>query len=473
MKRTSPKVEKYILKSAKDEFLALLLFCRHQWYVVVAIALAVGLALYYVSPFPPSTIRVASGQPNSTLEKIAARYGEYFAAHGVNVEFFTTRGAAENLQALREGKVDVAFSQGGLPLSRDEAIVSLGSIGYQPLWFFHRGERFTGEDFVTFLEGKRISIALPGSGTRPVVDALFGVLPEAAVNRIRKYEMPAGESIDALLAGEIDGMFLLAGIESGNAQRLLRRSHVHLLDFPVAEALTRHLEYTEVVTLPKGGLEVTPPRPEADVHMIATTTTILARESLHPALQYLFMRASTELYQSEDVFFERAGGFPAFTEKHIPRSEVAQRYTTHGAPMLEDYAPYWVASFFDTAWVGILALIAVLYPLLRMVPSYRKTMFDIGASFKYDQIFTVARESETVGSIRELDALEQTHRQLTQEVEETWVPKGCNQSYYFLVGSLELAREKLDFARARLLPGSPVPGRVGSTQAQGVKTGSI
>ncbi|MBA4742500.1 MAG: hypothetical protein H2060_07305, partial [Azoarcus sp.] len=65
MRPRSPGVEKYFLRSAKDEFLALMLFCRHQWYVVAAIVLAVGLALYYVSPFPPDRIRVASGQPNS------------------------------------------------------------------------------------------------------------------------------------------------------------------------------------------------------------------------------------------------------------------------------------------------------------------------------------------------------------------------------------------------------------------------
>jgi uncharacterized protein len=385
--RRSPKVGKYFLLSVRDEFLALLMFCRYQWYVVVGVFGVMLLAIWFISPIPPSKLRIAAGQENSTLEFIARQYGEYFAGHGVTVEYLTTRGAADNLRLLREGKADVAFSQGGLPVARDEGILSLGSVGYQPLWFFYRGAVFEGDDFVEFLADKRISIGLPGSGTRPVADALMGALPDVARGRIGVFEMAAAESALKLLRGEIDGMFLLAGMESGNAQALLTQPDVHILSYPVADALTKYIGYMEVITLPKGTLNLSPPRPAHDVRMVATTTTVLAREILHPALQYLFMRATTELSFSERAFFERAGGFPAFTEHNIPRSEVAERYLQNGPPLLESYAPYWVASFFDRAWFAILAVLAVAYPLLRMLPGYRKTAFDIGASYKYGEIF--------------------------------------------------------------------------------------
>lgn len=458
MIRRSPKVEKYLLLSVRDELLALLMFCRYQWYVVLAVTAIVAALLYVISPVPPSKIRVASGQPNSTLETIAKRYGEYLAAHDVRVEYFTTRGAGENLQALRDGKVDVAFSQGGLPIGRDEGIVSLGSIGYQPLWFFYTGPEFEGTDFVRFLEGKRVSIGLPGSGTRPVADALLAVLPEVSRGRIRLYELPAGESIRSLLGGEIDGMFLLAGMESGNAQALLARSDVRILNYPVADALTKHIDYMESITLPKGGLALSPPRPANDVNMVATTTTLIADEDLHPALQYLFMRATTDFFANDASYFRRPGGFPAFTEHNIPRSEVAERYLTQGAPALQSYVPYWVASFFDRAWFAILALIAVVYPLLRMLPRYRKTAFDVAASYKYGEIFKLSAAIEHSTSSDQLPGFREAYRQLEHEIRELWVPKGCQQSYYFLLGALEIVEEKLLFAEQGFIGAAPKAG---------------
>ncbi|MDX5445159.1 MAG: hypothetical protein LPJ87_03780 [Zoogloeaceae bacterium] len=448
--RRSPKVGKYFLLSVRDELLALLMFCRYQWYVVIGVLGVVLLAIWFISPFPPSKLRIAAGQENSTLEFIARQYGDYLAGHGVTVEYLTTRGAADNLRSLREGLADVAFSQGGLPIARDEGILSLGSVGYQPLWFFYRGEVFEGDDFVEFLAGKRISIGLPGSGTRPVADALMEALPDMARGRIGVFEMPAAESALKLLRGEIDGMFLLAGMESGNAQALLTQADVHILSYPVADALTKYIGYMEVITLPKGSLELSPPRPAQDVHMVATTTTVLAKEDLHPALQYLFMRATTELSFNERAVFERVGGFPAFTEHNVPRSEVAERYLQNGPPLLESYAPYWVASFFDRAWFAILAVIAVAYPLLRMLPGYRKTAFDIGASYKYAEIFKLAAAVEHSASADELPGHRSEYERLEHEIREMWIPKGCQQAFYFLLGALEIVEEKLVLAEQRL-----------------------
>jgi TRAP-type uncharacterized transport system substrate-binding protein len=464
--RRSPKVGKYFLLSVRDELLALLMFCRYQWYVVASIALAIVLAIYFISPMPPAKLRIASGQDNSTLEFISQQYGEYFASHGLEVEYVTTRGAADNLEALRRGIVDVALSQGGLPVGPDEGILSLGSVGYQPLWFFHTGEPFEGADFVEFLAGKRISIGLPGSGTRPVADALLAALPDVERGRIGLVEMPAGESAMRLLRGDIDGMFLLAGMESGNAQALLTQHGVHILSFPVADALTKYIDYMEVITLPRGALTLSPPRPAEDVRMVATTTTILARESLHPALQYLFMRATTELNSRERPYFERSGGFPAFTEHNVPRSEVAARYLDHGAPLLESYAPFWVASFFDRAWFAILALIAVLYPLMRMLPSYRKTSFDVAASYKFGEIFRLTAAVEHCDSPEKLPEYWREYARLESDLSEMWIPKGCHQNYYFLLGALEIVEEKLIFKEKGI---EPDPSRAGAAFRKNIR----
>ena len=197
-KVVKPKIEKYFLISMRDEISALLHFLKHQWYIV---AVVVSLGVFAVSvynPLPPSRIRIASGQVNSTFEVIAKRYQTILAKGGVEVELVTTRGAIENLRALRDGSVDIALSQGGVTLSDASDIVSLGSIGYLPLWYFHRGEPLGGANIFEVSRGKRISIGLEGSGTRIVADSILNLIPPDVRSALILVELTAGDSIDAL-----------------------------------------------------------------------------------------------------------------------------------------------------------------------------------------------------------------------------------------------------------------------------------
>ena len=442
-KKANPKVEKYFLFTVKDELFALANFMRHQWYVVAGVVVLLVLVANLYNPLPHGKITIASGQPNSTIEVIAKKYQRYFEKNGITVELMETRGAIENLASLVAGKADVALSQGGAPLNNARGIVSLGSIGYQPLWFFYRGEAFDGVDLISFLAGKTISVGLPGSGTRLVVDAIVDTLAPQTRGKVIFTDLPASDSVGALLNGRIDGMFLVAGIESGNVQALLNAHGVRFYNFMLADALTKYLPYAEVVNIPRGGVSLSPVVPAVDTRMIATTTTILARETLHPAIQYLFVKASAEMDRKEPAFFDRPGGFPAFIDKGTPRSDVAHRYLTRGSLLLEGYVPYWLASFFSRAWFWILASIALIYPLLKMLPSYRKTIFDVIASDKYSQIFQIYRAADTMRTREEHDELLRKFRDIEKHVKAMWTPKGRIAEYSNLLNAIALLREKL------------------------------
>ncbi|MCC2102718.1 MAG: hypothetical protein KDJ20_01095, partial [Hyphomicrobiales bacterium] len=66
-----PALAQYVWGKVRDEATALAYLVAHEWRLAIAIALfAIGFVIY-LDPLPPSTIRVAKGQPNSGLEMIA------------------------------------------------------------------------------------------------------------------------------------------------------------------------------------------------------------------------------------------------------------------------------------------------------------------------------------------------------------------------------------------------------------------
>ena len=436
----NPRVESYIWGNTQDEIRALLLFVQHQWYVILLLVLAIGLMVHQLNPFPPVTIRMATGQPNSTLEVLGKKYQARFANEGVTIELISSKGAVDSLALLKAGKVDVALSQGGLEIDKASGVVSLGSIGYQPLWLFHTGADFTGDDLFEYLRGKRVYVGVVGSGTRIMVDALLKEAGQADKPVFKaESSMSAKDSVEALLSGKLDAVFLIAGHESGNVQALFTNPSVKILSFPIADAVARRIGYIETVSIPKGAISISPIRPKLDIKMVATTTTLLAREDLHHAIQNLLLTASKEIYNTERFFFDRPGGFPAFTDKTAPRSDVAEKYYLRGgAPFLSRYVPYWLASFIDLAWFSLLTAFAVIYPIFRMVPAYRKYIFNIFASRLYAEISEIDQELYRAQSAEALAAVRPRVIAISHKVRTVWAPKGAKESYSFVVAALEV-----------------------------------
>lgn len=450
-KREQPKIEKYALLSARDEFLALWTLVRFRWYIFAVLVIGLILVVRAYDPLGPRTVRMASGQPNSTLETLAGRYADILARHGVRVEKVPSKGAIDSLAMLEASQVDVALSQGGAASGKEQRAVYLASIGYQPLWFFYRGPPIRGEDLWQFMQQHQVSIGLPGSGTRRVFDAITTSTGSGVPSGLRTVELGASESVQALIEGRIGGLFLVAGAESGNARALMERTDLQVLDFPFAAALTARHGYLEKVTLHRGTLGLAPMRPGAEVGMVATTTSLLGTRDLHPALEQLLLRASVEIARQDQGLFQRTGGFPAVVDRTLPQSEVSRRYLTEGPPALESRLPFWASSLLDRTWFWLLALAAVAYPLLGFLPHYRMLMFGILSSYLYVEIFAIYRAAARAKTPDECRSLRASTDAMTTRLTELWVPKGCFDGFVGLTTALDLTVKQVEMLEARVL----------------------
>lgn len=98
-----------------------------------------------------------------------------------------------------------------------------------------------------------------------------------------------------------------------------------------ADALTRRFLYLRKLALPHGVFDLANDVPARDVVLVAPTLNLLARDSLHPALAYLLMRAASEIHGGAGLL-DDAGEFPAPREAGLPLSPQAKRYYQTGAP---------------------------------------------------------------------------------------------------------------------------------------------
>ncbi|MFY9601882.1 MAG: hypothetical protein WAR02_16735, partial [Pseudolabrys sp.] len=101
---------------------------------------------------------MATGAEGGANHEFGIRYRDILAQSGIKVQLLPTTGGLENLARLRDPRsgVGVGFIQGGTNTQKESPDVeSLGTVFYEPLWFFYRSEI---GDNIQALRGRRVSI---------------------------------------------------------------------------------------------------------------------------------------------------------------------------------------------------------------------------------------------------------------------------------------------------------------------------
>src|SRR5262249_41350635 len=110
--------------------------------ILLVIAAAVWIAFHFVRPAPPSRIIITAGPDGSSFRRFADHYARVLGKTGMELKILPSRGGLETLQRLKDPdfEVDVGFVQGGLSAGSepDPALVSLGSMFYEPVAVFYR-----------------------------------------------------------------------------------------------------------------------------------------------------------------------------------------------------------------------------------------------------------------------------------------------------------------------------------------------
>ncbi|GAP37694.1 TAXI family TRAP transporter solute-binding subunit [Piscinibacter sakaiensis] len=441
-----PQVLRHTLLSARD------LLVTAGPFLLLALLL-LGLAYLVLDPSPPRRVVLATGADQGAYAEFGRRYQAQLKEDGIEVVLRPTQGAAENLALLRDpgSGVDLAFLQGGAddaeaargdePL--DPALRSLGSLFYEPVWLFYRQDaalRLLGGQPLTRLNqlgGWRLNIGAPGSGVPNLMLRLLqanGVDPQA-LTLLRQPQTPA---VMSLLAGGADALVFASAPESLMVQMLLKTPGIALFDVAQAEAYARRFPFMSPVVLPRGVVDLAADQPPTDVRLVAPTATLVARESVHPALVQLFVQAAHRIH-GEAGWFQRKGDFPNPRNSERMLAPEAERYYRSGPPFLQRTLPFWVANLVDRMWVVLVSIIAILIPLSRIVPP----LYQFRVRSRVFRWYGQLQALENAIGRRPREALVQELDEIEARVARVHVPLSYADELYSLRGHIDLVRAKL------------------------------
>ena len=440
-----PKVLRNTLLSARD------LLATAGPFLLLALALLV-VAYWVLDPTPPRKVVLATGVEQGAYAEFGKRYVQYLKQHGITVELRATNGANENLKLLRDpaSGVDIAFVQGGAderdrrPADEDEdALVSLGSLFYEPVWIFYRedsAKRLLKTDTLSSLAqlpGWKLNIGARGSGVPHLMRRLLEAnkIDMAAITILREAQTPA---VQGLLEGSIDAITFASAPESVMVQMLLQTPGIKLFSFAQADAYSRRFAFLSPVTLPRGVVDLAADSPPADVHLVAPTATLVARQGTHPALIQLFVQAAQQIH-GEAGWFQRKGDFPSIKGTERPLADEAQRFYAKGPPFLQRFLPFWVANLVDRMWVALVSIIAILIPLSRVVPP----LYEFRIRSRVFRWYGRLRVVEDAQGKRPHDELLRELDDIERSVEHVSVPLSYADELYALRSHIQLVRGRL------------------------------
>jgi len=373
-----------IVETAQEKWADFMQFLQEAWPLLVLLLTILMGVWWYADPPPPRHVMMATGSPGGSYEVLGKKYAQYFAKKGVILELVPTMGAQENLMRLsdRNDPIQAAFVQAGVERPKNiSGIQSLGSVGYDPIWFFYNGPEVKRSDFeviqghAKYFANRKVSVGVEGSGSHAQA---MRVLKASSLDRadLQLLNLPGEKAVEALKKGEIDAAFIVDSFEAQNVQALLTDPNIRLMTFRRAEAFTKIIPYLQILKVPEGSFSLDRNFPSEDLKLVATTTNLLIDDRMHPAIQFLFLEAAQEI-NGRESFFARRGEFPSFKDSLMPESPVAVHYERNRYPLLSTYFPFWLAELFSRLVFIFLPFCAIAYPVLQALPGFRtKRMYN-------------------------------------------------------------------------------------------------
>jgi len=405
---------------------------------LLLVILGFALAYQFVQPAPPNHIRIVTGQTDGAYYLFAQRYQKILARENIKLELVQTAGSVENIGLLESEAADVAFVQGGTSnASKTDELASLGSLYFEPIWVFHQ-KKLTINQLPDVL-GKRVSIGSEGSGTRALALQLLNDNTITKANT-ELLSLSGRAAADSLLEGELDVAFFIASPQSPVVRALLEADNIALMNFQRADAYTRLHRPLSSVTLPQGVINLRKDIPSKEMTLLAASANLVINKKLHPALMDLLLQAASEIH-GNGGWFEPAGVFPSADYIDFPLNKEAQRFYQYGPSFLQRYLPFWAATLIDRLKVMLLPLLALIIPLIKIMPPIYRWRIRSRIYRWYREVLTIDRELNSENA--DFDQLYRQLAQLESDVVHVSVPLSYAEELYDLRLHIGLVKTKL------------------------------
>lgn len=414
---------------------------KETWPVLLVLVVILGTGIRFSNPPPPKNVVMTTSYPGSSLDKIGQAYAKFLGDKGIHLELHNTADSGDNLRHILDphDPTQVAFVPTIL-VKPDQVhgIVSLGAIGSFPVLAFTHG--FTPRT-ISDLIGKRIYVGPEGSGNYAVSLKLLSLIGIA--NQVTLVKEPLDHMIETIEAGKVDVVITVDELDSKNLLYLANNPNWQLESSGTSEAISRLLPEFKKSTMPKSGLNFLDNKPAESVDILTANVELVAKESLHPAIQMLLLQATKEINSKQSLFAD-AGEFPGFKNSPIPESPEAKLFYEKGKPFLMNYLPFWLAEMIYRLFYLLIPFIIFVYPFIKMLPDLKLKPTKKRFSRIYTQLRQIEERFLESSSLEDIDGYLLQVADLENQVKSLHIPPKLSSDYFSL-------RSTIDFFSATLL----------------------
>lgn len=326
--------KRYIRRYADREAFSWIRVVRYYALLMPFIVLGLVAIFLYIMPSTPKNAYLAVGQAGSSYSLLAQKFQNVFEEHGLKLQLIETGGLVGGLRDLNDpkSKVNASFLTAGSANADDfPNLVSLGSIQYTPMWIFYRGKTLDIDDPMEYFAYKKIGIGSEESVSNKIFHKVLELNHKpSTINKLSFSELPHMETAKMLQAGKLDAVFIVDSYQAPVVQLLLNDPNIKIMDMKLADAYVKQFPFLEKLTIPKGALNIEHVIPRQEVTLLGTTTNLLIEKDTHPAIQWAFMLAASEVGRFTSDFFSKPGTFPKYIDLNFPLSPIAKRYYSRG-----------------------------------------------------------------------------------------------------------------------------------------------
>jgi TRAP-type uncharacterized transport system substrate-binding protein len=405
------------------------------------VVLTVGLIVLFTNGLkPPDQIRMAAGIQDGGYWRIAELYQAKLAQDGVSVELVETAGSIENIDKVTSGHVDVALVQGGLDISQQTGLQSLGGVFLEPIVIFRSASSQLDNNPGNWRD-IRLAAGPEGSGTRAATQALISAagLQNAGIELL---EFGGDEALDAVRNGDADAVLFVAPLAAPYLMDAIFDPKLVFVPLSFVDALASKLPGASAVDIPAGAIALSPPRPPEPVKILALRASLISSADLHPALVDRFVKAATELHGARDILHGYRE-YPSASSPPVPMSKTVRELIVSGPNFLHDFLPYWIAAQFGRVLLVVLPVLLIALPILRAIPSAYVWFQNRRIWNHYQRIAALEFELSKTSTREEVDAVKKQLDELDTVLANLNLPLAYRQGAYDARLHVDLIRQEI------------------------------
>ncbi|MDD9313149.1 TAXI family TRAP transporter solute-binding subunit [Cytobacillus firmus] len=247
----------------------------------------------------PKFMSIVTGGTGGTYYPLGGSFAEIISdATGIDTNAEVSGASAENMNTLKDGNAEIAFSQTDIASYAQEGklmfegaavdnVSAIGTLYPETIQIVTTAQ--SGIKSVEDLKGKKVSIGAPGSGTAANAEQILEV-HGIKLDDIQKQDLSFDESTAGIQDGTIDAAFVTAGTPTGAVEGLSATEDVVIvpIEQDKIDALIEKYPYYVKDEVPSGTYKLAEAVPTVAVQAMLVVSNDLSEDVVYDVTKAIF-----------------------------------------------------------------------------------------------------------------------------------------------------------------------------------------